>query len=227
MGKKVNPEIFRIGHTKTWKSLWFNVKKDYRYNLRQDVVLREFLMKKLSKSSVDRIEIKRTAGVISVIIYTARPGLLIGRGGDSVEKLKEEIKKILNRESGENHKKNEKIDIKIQIEQISEPEIYANIIAQGVVEQLEKRLPFRRIMKQSLEKIMQSKKAQGAKIMLGGRLGGTEIARREWLDKGKLPLQTLRADIDYAQQTAHTTYGTIGIKVWIYRGEIFNNKPVK
>lgn len=224
MGKKVNPEIFRIGQTKTWKSLWFNTKKDYKYSLKQDVILRDFLMGKLSKSSVDRVEIKRTAGVINIIIYTAKPGLLIGRGGDSVEKLKESIKKILNRES---QKKNDKIDIKLQIEQISEPEIHANIVAQNIVEQLEKRLPFRRVMKQSLDKIMQSKRAQGAKIMLGGRLGGTEIARREWLDKGKLPLQTLRADIDYARQTAHTTYGTIGIKVWIYRGEVFNNNLIK
>lgn len=219
MGKKVHPEIFRIGQTKTWKSRWFNKinRSDYKANLKQDIFLRSFLMEKLKKSGIDKIEIERTANLINVIIFAVRPGMLIGRGGDSVEKLKAEIKKFLFK--GIKEKKN--INIRIQIEQLSNPESHAHVVAQNIAEQLEKRLPFRRVLKKMLEKIMQAKGVQGAKIMVGGRLDGAEIARSEWLDKGKMPLQTLRADIDYAQATAFTTYGTVGVKVWIYKGEKF------
>lgn len=219
MGTKVHPEIFRIGQIKTWKSRWFS-KKKYRENLEQDIKLREFLMKKLNKTGIDRIEIERTANSINVIIYTARPGLIIGRGGDSVEKLKEEIQNLLRKEGFKDKK--EKLVIRIQIEQVAYPEASAKIVAQNIAEQLEKRLRFRRVIKQALGKTMQVKGVQGAKIMVGGRLDGSEIARNQWLAKGKLPLQTLRADIDYAQATAYTTYGTVGVKVWIYKGEIFN-----
>lgn len=222
MSKKVHPEIFRVGQTKTWKSRWFS-KKKYQENLKQDVKLRSFLMEKLIKAGIDRVEIERTVNLVNIIIYTARPGLIIGRGGDSVEKLKEEIKRVLQKENfhpaGEN-----KIEIRVQIEQVAHPEAHANIVAQNIAEQLEKRFPFRRIIKQTLDKIMQAKGVLGAKIMLSGRLDGAEIARREWLAKGKLSLQTLRADIDYAQIAAYTTYGTVGIKVWIYKGEVFNKK---
>lgn len=219
MAHKVHPEIFRVGQHKTWKSLWFHKinKEDYRRSLKQDVQLRSYLLKKLVKTGIDRIEIKRTAAILNIIIYTARPGLLIGRGGDSVEKLKEELKKMVKKDGPKS-----RLEIRIQIEQVQNPEGQAHIVAQNIAEQLEKRMPFRRTIKQTLEKVAQAKNVQGAKIMVKGRLDGSEIARREWLAKGKLPLQTLRADIDYATATAFTTYGTVGIKVWIYKGEIFN-----
>lgn len=220
MGKKVHPVIFRIGQIKTWKSRWFQKinKSAYHENLKQDILLRHFLMEKLKKSGIDRIEIEKTVNLINIIIFAVRPGMLIGRGGDSVEKLKEQINIFLFKT------KKKKIDIRIQIEQLSHPEAHAYVVAQNIAEQIERRLPFRRVMKKTLEKIMQTKGVEGAKIMLGGRLDGAEIARREWLDKGKMPLQTLRADIDYAEATAFTTYGTVGVKVWIYRGEIFEKE---
>ncbi len=218
MAHKVHPEIFRIGQNRTWKSLWFQKinKEQYRQNLKEDVHLREYLMKKLAKTGIDRIEMKRTPGAINIIIYTARPGLLIGRGGDSVEKLREELKKIIKKD----HPKS-KSDIKIQIEQVLNPDGQAQIVAQNIADQLEKRIPFRRTIKQAIEKVMQAKGVQGVKIMTKGRLDGSEIARREWLKRGNLPLQTLRADINYATATAFTTYGTIGVKVWVYKGEVF------
>lgn len=223
MAHKVHPTIFRIGQTINWKSRWFN-KKKYQEFLKQDVKLRDFIFKKLSKAGVDKVEIERTVNSINIIVYVAKPGLVIGRGGEGVEELKEEVKKIILKESVKPSRKienKEKIEIKIQIEQLPPGEIQANVIAAVMAEQIEKRVPYRRVMKQALAKIMQSRGVMGAKVMVKGRLDGAEIARKEWLDQGKLPLQNLRADIDYATATAYTTYGTVGIKVWIYKGERF------
>jgi small subunit ribosomal protein S3 len=216
MGQKVNPVVFRIGHTEDWKSRWFN-KKSYQNFLKQDIKLRDFLMHKLVKAGVDRIEIERSANLINIIIKTARPGIIIGRGGGGVEQLREAAKKIIKKESLQNTK----TEVRLEIEEIKSPESHAAIAAQNIVEQIERRIPYRRVMKQSLEKIMQIKEVEGIKIMIKGRLDGADIARTEWLAKGKIPLQTLRAKIDYAQVTAFTTYGTVGVKVWIYKGEQF------
>lgn len=175
-------------------------------------------MEKLKKASVNLIEIERSANSLNIIIKTARPGLVIGRGGEGIEKLKNEIKSLL--------QKNSSIplnyEIRLEVEEVKDPDIQATIVGMEIASQIERRLPYRRVIKQSLDKIMQNKKAKGAKIMIKGRLNGAEIARKEHLKKGKIPLQTLRSEIDYASSTAYTTYGTIGIKIWIYKGEIFN-----
>ncbi len=219
MGQKVNPVAFRIGHTEDWKSRWFS-KRSFREFLKQDIKLRDFLMRKLIKAGIERIEIERSASTINIIIKTSRPGLIIGRGGGGVEQLKEEIKKIIAKES----QPSLKMEIRLDIEEVRSPESHASIVAQEIAEQIQRRIPFRRLLKQFLDKIMQAKGVQGAKIMIKGRLGGAEIARKEWLEArgGRMPLTNLRADIDYGEATAFTTYGTIGVKVWIYKGEIFD-----
>ncbi len=215
MGRKVHPFVFRLGKVTNWKSRWFD-KKKYREFLKQDVKLRDFIMKKLDKAGVDSLEIERSANLINIIVKTARPGLVIGRGGGGVEELKQEIKKMLQKEKSALAS----TEIRLEIEEVKQPTAQAAIVAADMATQIEKRLPYRRVMKQNLDKIMQNKEVQGAKVMVKGRLGGAEIARKEWLKKGKIPLQSLRSNIDYAGATAYTTYGTIGIKVWIYKGEI-------
>jgi len=211
---KVHPYIFRLGSVTDWKSKWFS-KKKYKEFLKQDYELRNFIVSKLKQSAIKEVEISRSANLIKIKIFTARPGIIIGRGGAGIQDLKREIVKEIfkGRIKG--------LDIKIDIEEIKDPEACANIAAQNIAEQLERRMPFRRVMKQALNKIVQSSEVKGAKVSIAGRLGGTEMARREWLRKGELPLQTIRADIDYAQIIAHTTYGVIGVKVWIYKGEKF------
>ena len=217
MGRKVHPFIFRLGSVTNWKSRWFS-KKQYREFLEQDTKLRIFVMEKLKKASVNLIEIERSANSLNIIIKTARPGLVIGRGGEGIEKLKNEIKSLLQKNSSVplNY------EIRLEVEEVKDPDIQATIVGMEIASQIERRLPYRRVIKQALDKIMQNKKAKGAKIMIKGRLNGAEIARKEHLKKGKIPLQTLRSEIDYASSTAYTTYGTIGIKIWIYKGEIFN-----
>jgi len=216
MGQKVHPTIFRIGQTTDWKSRWFNQKK-YKNYLKEDLKIRDFIASKLAKSGLERIEIERSGNLIRIIIYTSRPGLIIGRGGTGIEQLREELQKVI--QSGQKPVKQE---IRLEIEEIRHPESYASIMAQMIAEQIEKRIPYRRAIKQALDRIMENKNVQGAKVMVKGRLDGVEIARKEWLSKGKIPLQTLRANIDYARSTAYTTYGTVGVKVWIYKGEVFS-----
>jgi len=199
-----------------WRSRWFS-KKNYGNFLKQDIKLRGFVVKTLDKAGVDAVEIERSANLINVIVKTAKPGLVIGRGGSGAEDIKQKIKKFLQKEfSGF------KSEIRLEIEEIGQPTAHAAVVAQEIAEQIEKRMPFRRVIKQGLDKVMQNREVQGAKIMVSGRLNGAEIARREWLKQGRIPLQTIRAGIDYAQAIAYTTYGTIGIKVWIYKGEVFN-----
>jgi len=215
MGQKVNPVSFRLGLTQNWRSRWFN-KKQYQQFLKEDYFIRGFLAKKLVKAGIDRIEIERLANAINIIIQAARPGLVIGRGGTGIEDLKKELKSLL-------HKKLKvalKMDLRLTVEEVKGAETRAAVVAQGIVEQIEKRFPFRRVLKQSIERVSQSKDIQGVKIMIKGRLDGNEIARKEWLRKGQIPLQTLRAAIDYSAATAFTTYGTIGIKVWVYKKEM-------
>jgi small subunit ribosomal protein S3 len=217
MGHKVHPFVFRIGTVTNWKSRWFD-KKKYKELLEQDVKLRDFIMKKLAKAGVNSVEIERSANLVNIIVQTARPGLVIGRGGGGVEELKREIKKIIQK----NNPELANLEVRLEIEEVKQPTSQAAVVAAEMASQIERRLPYRRVMKQALDKIMQNKDVQGAKVMVKGRLNGAEIARKEWLKKGKIPLQTLRTNIDYAQATAYTTYGTVGIKVWINKGEVFD-----
>lgn len=216
MSKTVHPYSFRLGILRGWKSRWFNSQK-YREFLKADVTVREALVKATRGMFVEGIDIERTPAVFHVIIKTSRPGLVIGRKGEGAEKIKSQIIKILNNIKAEIPK-----EIKVSVEEIKQPETSARIMAQMAIESLEKRTPFRRVMKQTLEKGMSSREVKGIKIMLSGRLDGAEMSRREWLRKGRIPLQTLRADIDFAREEARLPYGQIGIKVWIYRGDKFD-----
>lgn len=204
-----------------WKSRWFSVKK-FREYLLEDTMLRSHLEKKLRQSHIQAVEIERSPHIIQVIIKTSRPGILIGRSGEGAERLKEEIRKYLSKLDKHFKKPIEKREIKLTIEEVRDPETQASIVAQTVADDIEKRLPFRRVLKQALDKVASSKGVKGVKISLKGRLGGAEMARYEHLKKGRIPLQTLRADIDYAEKTAFTTYGTIGVKIWIYKGLVWN-----
>ncbi len=215
-----HPYALRLGILNDWKSRWFD-KRKYRDFLKIDTLLREWLAKELSNILLDSIEIERSPNILHVIIKTSQPGLLIGRGGEGAEKLKEKIKKFVTRQ--DEKKANVKLNIKLSIEEIRAPETHAHIVAKMVVQDLEKRIPFRRTLKTAIEKVMGNKNVKGVKIALKGRLDGSEMARYEWLRKGRIPLQTLRADIDYGTETAFLPYGTIGIKVWIYKGEVFSD----
>ncbi len=212
MGRKINPFLHRLGIIRDWKSKWFNA-GNYRKFLRKDVELREFLREKLKKALIDDVIIERSSNSMVVSVYSARPGIIIGRGGTGAEELKADIIKKIG----------EKIEIKVNIIEIRNVELNANLVAQAVAEQIEKRAAFRKVLKQAIEKTMHNKQAQGIKIAVSGRLNGAEMSRVEWLSEGKIPLQTIRADIDFAKYTARTTYGAIGVKVWIYKGEIFEN----
>jgi len=212
MGQKVNPKGFRLGITSTWKSRWFG-KKEYPQQLREDIEVRQMIEKKLRSAAIGSVEIERSSNVVRIIIKTAKPGIIIGRGGSGIEDLRKAVK--------EKFFKTRKIDLKVEVEEIKNSEENAMVVAQNIAEQLEKRLPFRRVMKSVIDQAMEGRKIKGIKVEVAGRLGGAEIARREWLSKGTLPLHTLRADIDYAKTIARTTYGVIGVKVWVYRGEKF------
>ncbi len=216
MGQKINPQSLRLGVTKGWPVRWF-LKGNYKNHLEEDETIRKVIQKKINQAGIVAIEIERTSNNLRVIIQAARPGFVIGRGGKGIEDLTRTIEKSL-REVRKNQKA--KVNLSVNVEELKRSEISAVYTAQQVAWDLEKRMPFRRVMKKYLDLIMQNRDCKGTKIWLSGRLGGAEIARREWLKVGTLPLQTLRANIDYGQATAFTTYGTIGVKVWIYKGEI-------
>ncbi len=217
MSHTVHPYSHRLGIIRDWKSRWFSTDLGYRSALKGDLIIREYLQKELRAFYVGGIDIERNQKVLRVIIKTSRPGMLIGKAGDGVVKLREKILTLLRKRKVELNGQ----ELKIDIEEVRNPESNAAIAGMMIAESLEKRLPFRRVMKQTIEKVMANKEVQGIRIRLGGRLGGAEIARSEELKKGRIPLQTLRADIDFAREKAHMTYGDIGIKVWIYKGEIF------
>ena len=216
MGKKVNPIGLRIGITTTWKSRWFGGKKEYNNNLKQDIQLRTAILKKWMSAAIAEVEVERSTAMVKVIVKTARPGVLIGRGGSGVEDMQNYIKT--------NFFKNKKIGLKVEIQEVKNFEENAFLVAQNIAEQMEKRVPFRRAMKIMLEQVSKNSSIKGVKIEMSGRLGGAEMARREWANKGTLPLHTLRANIDFARATAYTTYGTIGVKVWLYKGDVFNEE---
>lgn len=210
MGQKVNPIIFRIGNIHSWKSKWFS-KKDYGSYLKQDVLIRKYIRSKYSDASIASIEIERFSNSVTIIIHTSKPGFIIGRGGHGVEELKNLLKKKFVGNT---------VGLNINIVEVADPNLNAELVAQNMITDIEKRLPYRRVLRQALAR-MERAGAKGARVMVSGRLNGAEIARSEMLSIGKLPLHTLRADIQYSRGTAHTMYGTIGIKVWIYKGEKF------
>lgn len=216
MSKHVHPYSHRLGILRDWKSRWFTADKKYREFLKCDVLLREYLEKKMRGLYVSAIEIERSEKHMRVIIKTSRPGMIIGRSGEGATKLKNEIANFIKA-----LKPTIIQELKVDIEEVRSPESNAKIVAFMVAEGLEKRLPFRRVMKQMVEKVMANRDVQGVRISLGGRLGGADMARYEELKKGRIPLQTFRADIEFAREKAHMTYGDIGIKVWIYKGEVF------
>lgn len=220
MAHKAHPKALRLKESTDWNSRWFHKKKLAEY-LEEDFKIREFLEEKLKDCAIQNIEIEKFPGKINVIINTARPGLVIGRGGRGAEELKKELEEILKWPKKTWPKKIEKKELRIEIREIRNVWASASLVSQWIAQQLEKRMPHRAVMKQALEKIMANKEIKGARVEVSGRLGGAEIARREWLKKGRLPRQTLRAIIDYAQAEAFSTYGVIGVKVWIYKGERF------
>ncbi len=210
MGQKVSPHGLRIGINKSWDSLWYADKKNFAKYLKEDNVIRTFIKKKYYACAISKISIERTAKRIVVSIYTARPGILIGQKGAGVETLKKEVAKLT-----------ESATISINIKEVRNPDMDATLVAESIATQLEKRVNFRRAMKQAMQKTMKAG-AQGIKAMVSGRLDGADIARSEHYNQGNLPLHTLRADIDYGTAEADTTFGVVGVKVWIYKGEILS-----
>jgi len=206
MGQKIHPTGFRLCVTRDWDSRWFANSRHFPGMLAQDVMVREYLNRKLKSASVGRILIERPAKNARITVYSARPGVVIGRKGEDIEVLKTDLQRIMG------------VPVHVSIEEIRKPEINAQLIADSIAQQLEKRIMFRRAMKRAMQNAMRLG-AQGIKIMSSGRLNGAEIARTEWYREGRVPLHTLRANIDYATSTAETTYGAIGIKVWVYKGE--------
>ena len=207
MGQKVHPTAIRLGITEEYNSVWYSDSKDYADKLFTDIAVRTFLKKKLDNASVSKIKIERPADNAKVTIFTARPGIVIGRKGEDVEKLRHEISNIMN------------VPVQVNIEEIKKPELDAQIVADSISKQLEKRVMFRRAMKRAIQSAMKLG-AKGIKISISGRLGGAEIARTEWQREGRVPLHTFRANINYATSEALTTYGILGVKVWIFKGEV-------
>ena len=207
MGQKVNPNGFRLGVSKKQNANWYAKGKDFSTNLIQDLKVRAYLNSRLKNSSISKIELERTADTFIVNIHTARPGIIIGKRGEEIENLKKAVEKIVKGSS------------QINIKEVKKPDLDAQILAEGVAQQLEKRVMFRRAMKRTVQSALRQS-AKGVRIEVSGRLNGAEIARTEWYREGRVPLHTLRADIDYGTAEALTTYGIIGVKVWVYRGEI-------
>ena len=216
MSHKVHPKSFRIKGIEDWNIRGFYGKKMPQF-LEEDFSIKDFLRKKLVDASVANIEIEHSANKLNIIIETARPGLIIGRGGNGIEVLKTEIEKKVQ----EKMKTGTKREIKLEIKEIKNPWTSSALVSQMIAQQIEKRMPFRSVLKKTIERVITNKEAQGIRIEVSGRLNGIEIARREWLSQGRMPRNTIRADIDYAQAEAQCTYGKIGIKVWIYKGEKF------
>jgi small subunit ribosomal protein S3 len=212
MGQKVNPTGIRLGIVKDWTSTWYADSKDYADFLNKDIEVRSFLKKKLASASVSRIQINRPAKNAHITIHTARPGVVIGKKGEEIDKLRAEVSERMG------------IPVHISIEEIRKPELDAQLVAEGIAQQLERRIMFRRAMKRGVQTTMRAG-AGGVRINIAGRLNGAEIARSEWYREGRVPLHTLRADIDYGFAEARTTYGILGVKVWIFRGEIFEGMP--
>jgi small subunit ribosomal protein S3 len=212
MGQKVNPLGIRLGITRDWTSRWYAGKKQFPLHVYTDFRVRKFLTTKLHEASVSRIQIERAAKKVNITIQTARPGIVIGKKGEDIEKLRQETAKLLSMAVS---------DVRINIAEIRKPELDSQLVADSIAQQIEKRVMFRRAMKRAVMSTMRSG-ALGVKVRVSGRLNGSEIARTEWYREGRIPLHTFRADIDYGLSEAHTTYGIIGVKVWIFKGEVFD-----
>jgi len=210
MGRKISPIAYRLGINKPWRSRWMPLGKNFGKWLEEDEKIRGVIMKKVGKAGIASIEIERTPDKYRIFIKASRPGFIIGRGGGGVEELEKLLRKIITPGAS----------LSLTVEELKRTEVSAQVMAQNIAWDLEKRMPYRRVLKRYIDIAMQNKEVKGVKIQVAGRLGGAEIARREHLESGKLPLTTLRADIDYGETTAFTKYGTIGVKVWIYKGEI-------
>lgn len=210
MGQKTKPIGLRVGINRSWDSCWYADGDDYATRLHQDLKIRKFVEKELRFQGVSRVVVERSANKVRVLIHTSRPGIIIGKKGSDIEKLKNQLSKIAGS------------DVSLNIIEVRKPEIDSKIVAEAVAQQLEKRVSFRRAMKRAMQSAMRLG-ARGIRINVSGRLGGAEIARMEWYREGRVPLHTLRADIDYGVAEAHTTYGVIGVKVWIYKGDVYTN----
>jgi small subunit ribosomal protein S3 len=217
MSHKVHPKSFRIRKTEDWCSRWFSDKKPFIY-LKEDFQIRKFLDDKFKDAGIEAIEIERSPNQVQITISSSRPGLIIGRGGQEIEKAKEELKKKVFKGQVQQEQ-----GLKLEIQSIKNPWLSASLTAQWVAQRIEKRVPFRRVIKQAVSMSMSQKEIQGVRVQVAGRLNGATISRTEWLQKGQMPRQTLRADIDYGFKEAFCTYGTIGVKVWIYKGEHFSS----
>ncbi len=211
MGHKVHPKIYRIGTLYPWDSRWFGRKNKYKSYLKLEIALRKFLEKEVREAGLESISVAHNAQDVTISLRVAKPGLIIGRGGAGIEELKKKI---------QNKFFNKKSNVKVQVFEVRDPSRSAKIVAGQMARDIEKRMPFRRVLKQAVERVMKAK-AEGVKVSVAGRLNGADIARRETISQGKIPLTTLRADVDYALVEANTIYGVIGVKVWIYRGEHF------
>ncbi len=214
MGQKVNPIGFRMGVSRDWTAKWYAGTKTYTQNLISDIALRDYLKERLKNAAVSTIVIERPAQSINITVHTARPGIVIGKKGEDIEKLRQELTKLAGR------------PVQLAVEEVRQPELDSQLVAENIAQQLEKRIMFRRAMKRAVTNAMRLR-ALGIKIMVAGRLNGAEIARTEWYREGRVPLHTLRADIDYGFAEAHTTYGKIGVKVWIFKGEVFDQDTAK
>jgi len=214
MGQKVNPIGFRLGVNRDWTARWYSGTRNYAEHLISDLRLREFIKEKLKSAAVSLIVIERPAQNISITVHTARPGIVIGKKGEDIERLRQELTRMAGR------------PVQLAVEEVRQPELDAQLVAENIAQQLEKRIMFRRAMKRAVQNALRLR-AQGIKIMVAGRLNGSEIARTEWYREGRVPLHTLRADIDYGTAEAQTTYGKIGVKVWIFKGEIFDKPDLK
>ncbi len=215
----VHPYAQRLKILRGWKSRWFGMGQQYKDYLKTDIIIREFLERKLRDLYVSSIEMERDAKRFKIIIKTSRAGMIIGRSGDGVQKIKKDVIKVM-RKRGLTIPE----EINIDVEEVRYPEADASLVGSMVVEGLEKRMPFRRVLKMTADKVMANREVQGVRISASGRLGGAEMARREGVKRGRIPLQTLRADIDYSAKRANLPYGVIGVKVWIYKGDVFNKK---
>jgi small subunit ribosomal protein S3 len=220
MTHTVHPYAHRLGIIRDWKSRWFAAdKKNYRENIKVDETIRRFLAKRLRGTYTSGVEIERSASTLRVILSTARPGLVIGRSGENAAKLRKELTDVIRKVAPLDRR-----TLKFDIVEMRQPETNASVVAYMVAEGLEKRMPFRRVLKQTVEKVIAAREIEGVRIAISGRLGGAEMSRKEELKKGRIPLQTFRADIDFAAEEAHLPYGVIGIKVWIFRGNIYQEK---
>jgi small subunit ribosomal protein S3 len=206
MGRKVHPYGFRLGVSRTWNAKWY-ADKSYTDLLKEDIAIRQLVARRLANASVSQVDIERGINHVTVTVHTAKPGIVIGKGGANVEALRQQVGRITSRK------------VKLEIKEIRQPELDAVLVATNIAQQLSRRIAFRKAMKQAVQRTMKAG-AKGVKIAVAGRLGGSEMARREWEKEGRIPLNTLRADISYGQVHAHTTYGRIGVKVWIYRGDV-------